>query len=80
MVVIYSEIFDMIETDREEEMMFVLAYEFAHIKRRHVMKHKFILPAMWIPFIGEAYLRACEYTCDRYATYYLKMLMRHKMP
>lgn len=25
---------------------------------------------MWIPFLGDAYLRACEYTCDRYATYY----------
>ena len=26
---------------------------------------------MFVPFLGEAYLRACEYTCDRYATYYV---------
>ena len=71
MVVVYSEIFDLSEEEREEELLFVLAHEFAHIKRRHVMVHLLLLPAMFIPFLGEAYLRACEYTCDRYAAYYV---------
>ncbi|MGM9924489.1 MAG: M48 family metallopeptidase [Bacillus sp. (in: firmicutes)] len=71
MVVMYSEIFDLIEDKKEDELMFVLAHEFAHLKRRHVLMHIFILPAMWIPFLGEAYMRACEYTCDRYAAYYI---------
>ena len=57
--------------EREEELPFVLAHEFAHIKRRHVMVHLLLLPAMFIPLLGEAYLRACEYTCDRYAAYYV---------
>lgn len=70
MVVVYSEIFDLIEDNRENEVMFILAHEFAHLKRRHVLVHLLLLPAMFIPFLGEAYLRACEYTCDRYATYY----------
>lgn len=70
MVVIYSDIFDLIESDREDELMYVLAHEFAHVKRRHVLLHFLILPAMWIPFLGDAYLRACEYTCDRYAVFY----------
>ena len=72
MVVVYSEIFDLIESDKEDEMLFVLAHEFAHLKRRHVLVHFLILPAMWMPFLGEAYMRACEYTCDRYAAFYIK--------
>ena len=71
MVVVYSEIFDLSEENREDELLFVLAHEFAHIKRRHVLVHLLLLPAMFIPLLGEAYLRACEYTCDRYAAYYV---------
>ena len=37
MVVIYSEIFDLHENNREDELMFVLTHEFAHLKRRHVL-------------------------------------------
>ncbi|WP_059171300.1 M48 family metallopeptidase [Bacillus sp. FJAT-27445] len=70
MVVVYSEIFDLIEEGCEEELTFVLAHELAHIKRNHLVKMAFILPAMWIPGLAEMYLRACEYTCDRYAAYY----------
>jgi Zn-dependent protease with chaperone function len=71
MVVVYSEIFDLSVDEREDELLFVLAHEFAHLKRRHVLVHFLLLPAMFIPFLGEAYLRACEYTCDRFAAYYV---------
>ncbi|MEH7443824.1 ankyrin repeat domain-containing protein [Bacillus sp. JJ1122] len=70
MVVVYSEIFDLVEHGAEEELNFVLAHELAHIKRNHLGKMMFILPSMWIPGIAEMYLRACEFTCDRYAAYY----------
>jgi Zn-dependent protease with chaperone function len=70
MVVVYSDIFDFIEEGLEEELHFILAHELAHIKRNHLGKMAFILPAMWIPGVAETYLRACEYTCDRYAAYY----------
>jgi len=70
MVVIYSELFELISTNHEDELNFVLAHELAHIKRKHLLKQVFILPAMWLPGIAELYLRACEYTCDRYAAYY----------
>ncbi|MDF2857447.1 MAG: hypothetical protein K0Q87_3298 [Neobacillus sp.] len=70
MVVVYSEIFDLIEEGLEEELHFILAHELAHIKRNHLGKMAFILPSMWIPGVAETYLRACEYTCDRYAAYY----------
>ncbi|WLR56986.1 ankyrin repeat domain-containing protein [Mesobacillus subterraneus] len=70
MIVVYSEIFDLIEQGAEDELQFVLAHELAHIKRNHLGKMMFILPSMWIPGIAEMYLRACEYTCDRYAAFY----------
>ncbi|KOS68912.1 hypothetical protein AEA09_10395 [Lysinibacillus contaminans] len=70
MVVIYADIFELINTDGDDELNFILAHELAHIKRNHLTKQMFILPAMWIPGIAELYLRACEYTCDRYAAFY----------
>ncbi len=72
MVVLYSGIFELIERGAEKEVLFVLAHEFAHLKRKHVMVGILLLPAMWIPFLGNAYLRACEYTCDRYAAFYVQ--------
>ncbi|MBU8879792.1 ankyrin repeat domain-containing protein [Bacillus sp. FJAT-29790] len=72
MVVLYSGIFELIERGAEKEVMFVLAHEFAHLKRKHVMISFLLLPAMWVPFLGNAYLRACEYTCDRYAAFYIE--------
>jgi Zn-dependent protease with chaperone function len=78
MVVLYSEIFELMERDAEKEVLFVLAHEFAHLKRKHVLISIFLLPALWIPFIGNAYLRACEYTCDRYAAYYVQSLEASK--
>lgn len=72
MVVLYSGIFELIDRGAEKEVLFVLAHEFAHLKRKHVMVSLLLLPAMWIPFLGNAYLRACEYTCDRYAAFYIQ--------
>lgn len=45
MIVVYSEIFDLIEEGREDELTFILAHELAHIKRNHLGKSAFILPA-----------------------------------
>jgi Zn-dependent protease with chaperone function len=70
MVVLYSDIFDLINSGGDEELSFVIAHELAHIKRNHIGKRLLILPAMWIPLVGEAYSRSCEYTCDRMAAYY----------
>lgn len=67
MIVIYSEIFDLINSDDKEVLTFVIAHELAHIKCKHIVKQSIILPAMLIPSLGKAYSRACEYTCDRIA-------------
>ena len=71
MVVLYSDVFDLINSTDNEELSFIIAHELAHIKRKHITKHMLILPAMWIPLLGEAYSRACEYTCDRIAANYI---------
>jgi ankyrin repeat protein len=71
---LYSDIFDLINTDNNDELSFIIAHELAHIKQRHVAKQLFILPAMWIPSIGNGYIRACEYTSDRIAAFYINNL------
>lgn len=78
MVVLYSGIFELIERNAEKEVLFVLAHEFAHLKRKHVLISFLLLPAMWVPFLGNAYLRACEYTCDRYAAFYIQSFQSAK--
>ena len=69
MVVLYSEVFELAREQGEVELDFIIAHELAHIKRRHVWKNLFILPAGFIPFLAQAYSRSCEYTCDRHAAY-----------
>ena len=69
MVVLYSEVFELAREKGESELDFIIAHELAHIKRRHVWKNLFILPAGFIPFLAQAYSRSCEYTCDRHAAY-----------
>jgi len=71
MVVLYSDVFDLINSADNEELYFIIAHELAHIKRKHITRQMLILPAMWMPFLSEAYSRACEYTCDRIAASYI---------
>lgn len=72
MVVIYSEVFELARERGEKELDFIIAHELAHIKRRHVWKSILVMPANFIPFLSQAYSRACEYTCDRKAAYYIQ--------
>ncbi|KUP09192.1 hypothetical protein Q73_03740 [Bacillus coahuilensis m2-6] len=72
MVVLYSDIFELIKHDNEDELTFVLAHELAHIKRNHTLKSVLLLPANFFPLLGEAYSRGCEYTCDRMAATYIQ--------
>ncbi|MCM3269972.1 M48 family metallopeptidase [Paenibacillus elgii] len=68
-IVLYSNLFEMADTE-EDELTYVIAHELAHIKRNHMTKSLLLLPAQWMPFLGKAYSRACEYTCDRMAAAY----------
>jgi Zn-dependent protease with chaperone function len=66
-VVVYSNILEMAYEKGEAEVAFVLAHELGHVKRRHTKFRFFHYPATFIPFLGLAYSRACESTCDRIA-------------
>lgn len=68
-VVLYSDILDLAFNKGEGAIEFVIAHELAHIKRNHIDKRYLLMPMiLFIPFINQAYYRACEYTCDKIAT------------
>ncbi len=66
-VVLHSDTFELALEQGDAELAFILAHEFAHIQRKHLSKQLFLLPARITPFLGKAYSRACELSCDRIA-------------
>ena len=66
-VILYSDVLEVAYEHGEDEVAFVVAHELAHVKRRHVLWQWLLTPAAWIPGLGHAYSRACEFTCDRMA-------------
>lgn len=63
-IVLYSEI---VESSLEKDiniLEFIVGHELGHIKRNHMMKKLLLFPSRLVPFLGSAYSRACEYTCD----------------
>ncbi len=64
-IVLYSEIVETALEQEPEILDFIIGHELGHIKRNHMLKRLIVIPAWVIPFLGSAYSRACEYTCDR---------------
>lgn len=64
-VIIYSDILALATEKGEKAVSFVVGHELGHIRRKHMTRRGLIYPAMIVPFLGSAYSRACEYTCDR---------------
>jgi Zn-dependent protease with chaperone function len=69
-VVIYSDVLELAYEKGEAELSFVICHELAHIKRKHLTWRWLLYPSMFIPFLGTAYSRACEYTCDRFSAHF----------
>lgn len=65
-IILLSEVMDIAGERGEDAVGFVLAHELAHHKRGHLQKHVLFFPGRIIPFLGQAYSRGCELTCDRY--------------
>ena len=64
-VVIFSDVLALAEARGEGAVGFIVAHELAHVRRGH-LKHRWLtLPGKLVPYLGPAYSRACEYTCDR---------------
>ncbi|MEQ1653868.1 MAG: M48 family metallopeptidase [Hyphomicrobium sp.] len=52
--------------NNKEALDFIIAHELGHLHRKHLRWRWLTIPALFIPFLGSAYSRACEYTCDQY--------------
>ncbi|MEI8242518.1 MAG: M48 family metallopeptidase [bacterium] len=67
-VVVFSEILDAYGAD-SPEIEFLLGHEIGHIQRSHLQKRLLLFPGLILPLLGNAYHRACEFTCDRYGAF-----------
>ena len=64
-VVLYSDVLALATQKGEKAVSFVLGHELGHVRRNHMTRRALVYPAMIFPFLGGAYSRACEYTCDQ---------------
>lgn len=64
-IVLYS---DLVEAcgENDDARDFIIAHELGHVHAGHLRLRWLLLPGLMFPFLGNAYSRACEYTCDRY--------------
>lgn len=66
-VVLYSDILELAYEESENAVDFIIAHELAHVKRNHMGKRIWTFWGEIFPFLGTAYSRACETTCDNMA-------------
>ncbi|HSA60254.1 MAG TPA: M48 family metallopeptidase [bacterium] len=64
-IILYSDLLEACGEDTSARDM-IVAHELGHIKEGHLKYLWFLLPGMFVPFLGSALSRAREYTCDRY--------------
>jgi Zn-dependent protease with chaperone function len=70
-IVLYSDLVDAGSSDGEkpadepDAVEFVVAHEVGHLALGHLKWNFFLAPIRFLPWIGPAYSRACEYSCDR---------------
>ena len=64
-VVINSDVLELALDQGEAAVGFIVGHELAHLWRGHLRHRWLTLPARLVPYLGSAYSRACEYTCDR---------------
>jgi len=69
-VVLYSDVVELARAQGQEALAFVICHELAHHQRKHTSRRMLLLPALSVPFLGSAYSRACEYTCDAFGAHY----------
>jgi Zn-dependent protease with chaperone function len=68
-VVLYSDVLAMAEREGKPVVGWIVAHELSHVRRGHLKRRWMILPGRLIPYLGAAYSRACEYTCDHMAAH-----------
>jgi Zn-dependent protease with chaperone function len=64
-VILHSDVLELALAQGEAAVSFIVGHELAHVWRGH-LKHRWLTtPGRLFPYLGAAYSRACEYTCDR---------------
>jgi len=65
-----------IDATTDEQIKFIVGHELGHHAAGHLDLGGYLLrfPARIIPFLYKAYMRQCEYTCDKLGYYYSKDL------
>jgi Zn-dependent protease with chaperone function len=64
-VIINSDVLELALDQGEAAVGFIVGHELAHLWRGHLRHRWLTMPARFLPYLGAAYSRACEYTCDR---------------
>jgi Zn-dependent protease with chaperone function len=68
-VIIYSDVLELSLARGEAAVGFIVGHELGHIWRGHLKYRWLTAPGRFFPYLGAAYSRACEYTCDRLGAY-----------
>jgi Zn-dependent protease with chaperone function len=64
-VIVHSDVLELALAQGEAAVSFIMGHELAHLWRGHLKYRWLTLPGRLMPYLGAAYSRACEYTCDR---------------
>lgn len=64
-VVLYTDLLEACGTDTVARDM-IIGHEIGHLRSGHLNWFILTAPGRFMPFLGTAYSRACEYTCDRW--------------
>lgn len=62
-IVLYSDLLEACGEDGHEVDM-IIGHEVGHLALKHLKWMLFLLPARIMPWLGSAYSRACEFSCD----------------
>lgn len=68
-LVVYSDVLELALAEGEAAVSFIIGHELGHFWRGHLKRRWLTLPGRFTPYLGSAYSRACEYTCDRVGAY-----------
>lgn len=64
-IVLFSDLLEACGDNTEARDM-IVAHELGHLHAGHLRWRWLLLPGLAVPFLGQLYSRACEYTSDRY--------------
>jgi Zn-dependent protease with chaperone function len=64
-IIINSDVLELALAQGESAVGFIVGHELGHIWRGHLRYRWLTTPGRLFPYLGAAYSRACEYTCDR---------------